>query len=154
MTAPVVQRSPMSVHPQAEPHGEIGDGLAAELVDAVYLVPALVDEDALAALGFRVALAGDAGFAIGFMVGLETRTVVLVGAVDPRLHARLYADHPNVRVYSMREIESPAMALGWRVSDDPQDIHAVDRRRATWIALAARHVRRADTWTPPREGRR
>lgn len=118
--------------------------LRAELEHAVFGVVDLVDVDALAAPGFRAALAGLPNELLAFANGLGTASFVLVGAVDPRLAGWLEIEAPDATVRVLRSVESPAMALGHRWDTDYTDVATVDRKRETWLDICSRHARLAD----------
>ena len=115
--------------------------LAAELVDAVYVVVDLFDVEALTAVGLRAVLSAPPAAMLGFIVGVEATHAVLVGAVDPRLADWLGIEAPHVRVRVLRSVQSAAMALGHRTDTDYADLATVDAKRDTWLAIAIEHAR-------------
>lgn len=114
----------------------IGEEIAAELCEAVYIVCDTFDVEALKAIDHRVTLAGTPTKSIAYCIGVMATSIVLVGAVDPGLHNLLADQLPEARVWVLQSVASPALALGHR-TDTEYDLDTIAAKRATWATIVA-----------------
>lgn len=108
-----------------------------ELGEAVYVVPDVVDVDALSALDLAAALAGQPAHLVALARGAAARSIVLVGRIDAGVRELLRDELPDVDVLALRDVDSPAAALGYvggvGPTWTPSDVAA---KRRTWLTLA------------------
>lgn len=127
----------------------LGDEIAAELRDAAYVVVDVADEAALLQLDYDVCLAGQHSYGWGYLIGVQARDVVLVGAAaaDGWWYAKFTADAPAVRLWTLRDVPNPAIALGLGL---PRALTPVefDTLRRTWDRLVIDGARR-ENWSLP-----
>ena len=129
----------------AELVAAIGNELAAELRAAVFVVVDIADESALLQLDYDVLLAGQHAYGWGYLLGSQARDLVVVGraGADSWWRAKLHADAPDVRLWALRDVESPATALGLGIPR-ALDPATFDRLRATWDRIVIEGARRED----------
>ena len=110
--------------------------LAADLAAAIFVVVDEYDVEALASIDYSATLAGRMTYSLAYLLGVQARHVVLVGPVDPRWFAALAHELPDVTVYTLASVPSPALAIGHRPGA-LYDWPTIERKRATWARIVA-----------------